>query len=339
MENFYAPPTSGDLETNGFEYFPTVEFSAMKTPQLSVSLVDKEYVTRARAACKAGFSFYDKETTQRTPISSFSFIVLKVYSSLSGYVEGGSGQESVSYYSNSVENSAEEPFVLFMKGNKRPIATGYYSGKRTDTDNAKLTTVPKSKDPDAHFDPARSVVIPQGVSFHQEFIVFWIEEKRIMKLKVTTMLSREIKVAISDSYKKTGSNVSPAKINLFALANKSLWGFKVTSFSRKTKDGEPYNGKGDMYLLPVFECGVIPETAPLYNEMRAHQKELDNNYQAQKAKRQRFEQMPIENAQTTLPMSGNASFPGVDNQPQRATRQDPEIWGAPETNNGDVLPF
>lgn len=352
----FANPTAADLPVGKMEFYPVVEYAAMKTPELSAHLVDAAYVKNAREKFKAGFNFWDKDANEgtgaRISIDKFTFVVIETYSALTGYVEGGAGQKSVSYYSNSVKDSSVEPFSLWMKGVKKPIMSGYYRGKKTPNDSVKLCVKPNTEaNLDFNLQPVNHSVVPAGVSFHQHFIVWWVEGERLLELKLTTMISREIKNAISAAYGRANRKVKPESVNLFKLAENSLWMFKVTGFARMTKDGDPYEQKGDMFLLPKFECGIVPEKIgdepnPFFDSMREHQTAIREAYAAEKQRRAKFTRADgsVDTDAITNVATDDASFPtsehpatggGIDFN-KRINTQPPV--DAPAFN-GDDLPF
>jgi hypothetical protein len=172
--------------------------------------------------------------------------------------------------------------------------SGYYRGRKSANDSVKLCARPNTEaNADFNMQPGNHSVVPAGVSFHQHFVVWWVEGQRPLEMKLTTMVSREIKKAISEAYSRAGSKVPPEWVNLFRLADSSLWMFRVTGFARMTKDGEPYENKGDMFLLPKFECGIVPEKVgdgknAFYDEMRAQQAAVRDSYEAEKQRRAKY---------------------------------------------------
>jgi len=343
----FANPTAGDMPTSGQEFLPIVEYAAMKTPALAAKGVDANYVNEARRLFKAGFNFWDKTANEgagaRVNIEQFTFVVLETYSALSGYVENGSGQTGVSYYTNHVKDSSSEPFTLWVKGQKRPVASGYYRGKKSEHDTVKLCKLPNTEENAAfNMRPENHFVVPTGVSFHQHFVVWWQQAERELDLKLSTMISREIKNAISEAYARASQKVSPDRVNLFKLAEKSLWMFVAKGFKKCTKDGTAWNGAGEMFLLPIFECGVIPETiGDVKNEMYTHCRMLQSGirtaYEAAKARRSAYAQADMQNDAQTTPQppqqeSRTANFPTNEPKAFPTTAQE-----APQM--GDDLPF
>lgn len=339
----FANPTNADMGSGKMEYYPLVDYSAMKTPELYVSSVTKESCIEARSKFKLGFHFYDsksnEESGSRVAIDKFSFIVLETYSAISGYAEKEAGQPGDSYFSNNVKNSTTEPFTLFKKGQKKPIMSGYYMGKKSESDSVKLCAKPNT-DANLAFNAKSQnhAIVPKAVSFHQHYLVYWIEGSRILELKLTTMLSREIKNAISQAFARTNQKKSPESVNLFTLADKSLWMFKVSNFKKVAKDGSDYNNKGEMFLVPSFECGVLPgstENAPnsFYDEMRSIQAEVREQYEAEKVRRQQYR-----NSDGSIDTAQMQSQPEPHNVAAPIQQPTATVTDAPQAP-GDDLPF
>ena len=241
----FGVPESGDLQSGRFEYMPSVEYSAAKTPAAFAAQMNAEMAANARATFKLGFHYYDKEAKQNVAINAFSFVVLDVFSSICGSAEQ-SGGSYVNYFSNFVKNSRNEPFALRQKGIARPIMSGFYKGKDDAHPYAKL------------IDGNKINKIPDGASFQKHFRIYWIEGDLVLDLQMTTMVEREIKNTIAAAEAKAGRNVKPERVQTFALADGgAFWGFMVNKFKRVAKDGTPYDGKGDLFLVPEFHCGIV----------------------------------------------------------------------------------
>lgn len=139
------------------------------------------------------------------------------------------------------------------------MVVGFYEGKKNgDTDFAKLVTSPAVIENDRVIKERTVVKLPDGVSFNQHFICWWIEGQRVIDLKLSTMVSREIKLAISEAERLAGRNVKPERVKTFALAQGgAFWGFSVVKFKRVSKDGMDYANKGEVFLVPGFVSGVV----------------------------------------------------------------------------------
>ena len=335
--NPFATPDAGAVSTTSTDFFPKVEYSAMKTPETFANKVTAEVVADARANFKLGFHFWDKDLAARVAIDKFSFVVLEVYSKISGSREVANKQY-VNYYSNSIKDSRTEEFVIWEQGQKKPFMRGFYQGKKGDTDFAKLV-----KD-------GQAVRIPDGAGYHQHFIIYWIEGERILDLKLTTMVSREIKEAIARAELSANRKVKAEKVNLFELATKSLWGFTVQKFRRTEKEGTDYKS-GEMFLLPYLACGVVigegeNSNPELYQTCRDLQGQIRANYLAGIERRKQFGDS--EPAQSDAPpVSNDGSFPTEEQAPPNragynpppAYQDNPVYSAPPPPEAGDDLPF
>jgi hypothetical protein len=156
-----------------------------------------------------------------------------------------------------------------------------YAGKKNEGDVASLV------------EGSNVVPLPTGVSFHQHFVVYWLEGDRILDLKLTTMVSRQVKLAISEAESGAGRKVKPDKVSLFSLCDGgAFWGFSVAKFRKSEKEGGDYRS-GEMFLLPVFTCGVVKTQGEganpeLWEKCRAMQEEIRANYAAEANRRKRF---------------------------------------------------
>ncbi len=336
----FGTPEAGNLQSGRQEFYPMVEYSTMKTPQTFVSDVTAAKVADARANFKLGFHYYDKALSGRQAIDKFSFVVLEVYSGISGARETAAGSNNwITYFSNYVRNSRNEQFALFEKGIKRPIATGFYEGKKDDADFAKLVSKGGDK-----------FKIPDGAGFHQHFIVYWIEGDRVLDMKLTTMVSRELKNAISRAEATAHRKVKPERVNLFSLADGgAFWGFQVTKFRKVTKDGADYANSGEMYLVPEFVSGVVKtEGAGANPELHAvcvgHQQTIRSGYEAEVARRAQFgvENSATANDQPPTQSGAEENFPSTP--PPEQGRYNNDVPAAQQqdnapANNYDDLPF
>lgn len=282
-QNPFSAPVPGAL-TNDRMKFPTIEYGAFKTPATWVPKLTKADFEDALANFKLGFHFWDKEAGeirengkrgQKIAIPTpFTFVLLEVYSKLSGKVETGPKQY-INYYSNKVKDTRTEPFGLFIKGGDgKAIGRGFYQGKQSKQD------LPKLIDKTGKVPP---YVLPDGVSFTQVFVIYWVEGDRILNLDLSTMVSREIKRAISNAERSTGRNSDPEKIMLFGLADKGhLWGFQLQTYRRAEKDGNDYKS-GDLFFVPTFVAGMVMTEGPnanpdLYNKCLAMQTDIRADY-------------------------------------------------------------
>lgn len=330
MENNpFAPPDAGQLPGCKQEYYPVVNYAAMKTPETFASQVNAATLTEARQKCKAGFYFYDKEAGKNIPIDRFSFAILEVYSGISGSRETNSG-EWISYFSNYVKDSRTEPFTLFEKGIKRPVATGFYQGKKSETDYTKLVVA------------GIETRIPEGAKFRLHMIVYWLEGDRILDLELSASVSREMKDAISKAEFAAGRNVKPDRVNLYSLCDgTAFWGFSVQKFRKADKEGKDYAGKGDLYLFPEFFAGVVKNEGSggnpeLWQKCHTKQAEIRANYEAEVERRKRFG-----DAQPPQVQPEKQDAFGADNyaRPQQPAQQQPAPQYAPAPPSTPFAPL
>lgn len=332
--NPFASPEKGDVPTDR-KNFPTVEYSTLKTGAALVKAVTKEVIEDALATSKLGFHFWDKEAGdngEKVLIKDFTFVVLEVYSQLGGQIETGP-KTFDRYYSNKIKDTREEPFVLYKAGEDKPIAKGLYS-------------ILKGDKKDSNRFPR---LIPKEVNFEQVFVIYWIEGDRVLNLKLTTMVSREIKTAISNAEATVGRKSNPDNIKLFGLADTgNLWGFKFDTYRRAEKDGSDWKS-GELYFVPKFYAGVVKGEGPnanpklletcllLQSEVRAEYAEIVKRRAAYSEATIKPAQGDIQAAQGTPKHEApDESFPSQENHHQGRTIKETV---APATGVGDDLPF
>lgn len=275
--NPFAVPEKGSLPVDRLK-FPTIEYSAFKTPATFIADLTTAKIENGLSTCKLGFHFYDKDASQKIQLtgmgSTFTFVVLETYSQLSGSVESGPNQFT-KYYSNKIKDSRTEEFALFVSGNKKPIMRGLYQKLKGDKEKG----IPG--------------MLPEGVGFDQVFVVYWVEGDRVMNLPLSTMVSREVKTAIAEAERGAGRSVNPEKVKLFGLADAgALWGFRFKTFRRAQKDGSDYKS-GELFFVPVFYAGVIKNEGEhanpeLFQKCIEWQDQVRANYAAELERRKTY---------------------------------------------------
>lgn len=231
MENknpFDVPP-EGAIPAQAIEFL-RVEYAALKTPEAYANQANSAVLSENEAKGKLGFSYWDKEAAARVAINPFTFVVLEVYSIISGSVQEANG-DWTQFYSNRIKDSRTEEFLVW-NGGRDPIAKGIYS-------NIKNS-------------------LPKGAGFHVNLIAWCVELGRLIEIKTTAGVSRQIQRAISEAEARAGRKRNPERISLFGLADTELfWGFQFKAYLKQDKDGNEYNGKGELYFAPEFYAGTI----------------------------------------------------------------------------------
>jgi hypothetical protein len=313
--NPFGAPEAGDLPVDR-KYYPVVEYGTMKTPQLSAKHITKEMINEALATCKLGFSFWDKDAGQRIHVGDgFTFVVLDVFSQISGQKEIGP-KTYERYYSNKVKDSRSEPFAIFRQGEKKPIEKGLYQELKGDEKKGIASRIPK------------------GCSFHLVFVVYWIEQNRVLNLKGSVMVSQQMKRAIAQAEASVGRTKKESEVSLFALADSptAFWGFKFQTYIRVNKEGQEYKDSGDVYFVPVFYTGTIKADGPngnpdLFAICKGYQDEIKSEYQAMKERRKQYgEEVDADDDHSSAPPVEDERFPAEEQAP-------------PPPSNTDDLPF
>lgn len=256
-QDFFAPPPEGAVTTSGDDLL-FVDYSAMKTPEAYVRQATPELMRQNIEAAKLGFHFYSKDEKRRISIHPMSFVILEVYSAITGGVQLGNG-DWIQYWSNRVKDTRIQPFSVWSSGGKSPILSGIYN---------------QIKDG-----------LPSGAKFHIHLVAYCIPLERVVEIKLTAGVSRGIQRAIAAAEAAAGRTRKPEKVSLFGLAdNDHLWGFRFTDFTREDRDGKPHSGKGDLYFAPAFSCGVVQPTGST-TELHALCANLQNQVRARHAER------------------------------------------------------
>ena len=269
-QDFFAPPPEGAVATAAVEFL-RVDYSALKTPESYARQATPEVQEQNIAAQKLGFHYYDKDATTRRSIHPLSFVILEVYSAISGSVQLPGG-DWIQYWSNRVKDTRVEPFSIW-DGGKKPILSGIYSQIKEG--------------------------MPSGAKFHIHLIAYCMQLDRLVEIKLTAGVSRSIQRAIAAAEQAAGRNRKWEKVSLFGLAdNDHLWGFKFTGFLQEDKDGNPYKNKGDLYFAPSFACGVVQPVGQMA-ELHAKCVDLQSQVRAQYAANAARFAKPAETAAAT----------------------------------------
>lgn len=312
--NPFGAPDKGDLPLEKVSY-PVVEYGTFKTPSTLAKHLTKAMIDEALATNKLGFSFWDKEQTARIHLGqTATFVVLEVYSQISGKKEIAPNVLE-SYYSNKIRDSRTEEFAIFRQGEKRPIIKGLYADLKGD----KTKGIPSK--------------LPEGCGFHLVFVVYWLEGSRVLNLKVSVMVSAQLKQAIAVAEQSVHRKTKASDVSLFGLADTgSLWGFQFQTYKRVDKEGKDYEGTGDLYFVPVFYAGVVKNEGPnanpdLYAICKENQATVRLQYQQMIERRKRYGEQTIDDdhADANVSSGGDERFPDMDT--------------APAPVSGDDLPF
>lgn len=181
---------------------------------------------------KAGFTYYDKDAAQNYKLEQlFTGIVVAVLAGVQGVTQ--EGDRYLNYYSNLVKDTSTDALQVRVSGIDKIQHQGLYADFKSH--------------------------LPQGVGFTQVFIVYAVEQKKYFALSLTVGLQNHLKRAIG---KATGTK--PEKVSLFGLCDLTTkyWGFKFDGkMSKYDKDGNTWQGKGEMYFYPDCTCFTINKKA------------------------------------------------------------------------------
>jgi hypothetical protein len=208
-----------------------LDYKAGKTPQNYAGSATPE-------VAGAKFHYYDKDVKAKLDFTlPATLIICDVLSGISGTIEE-EGRYS-NFYSNKVRDSRNEAMRLYISGIDRPLLTGLYSQIKGE--------------------------LPKGAKYQMYLLCLEPASKKVFLVSVGATLSDQIKRAIG-----ARSNTNPDKVNLFGLFEISTkwWFLKLSGkFEKVTKEGKPYDGKGDLFYVPEMLAGVFHDN----NQPDAHE--------------------------------------------------------------------
>lgn len=282
-----APPPSGVIQT---PWDHRVNYKSGKVQASLAEIATPENI-------KPGFTYYDSDQRQQYEIAEFSAVVVAVLASAQGVEKDGDRYNN--WFSNYVYDTRTEALEVRVYGIDRPVLTGIYSDIKND--------------------------FPQGVGYTQALVVYSPEYKKTYVINLTVGLQNHLILAIAKA-----TNTQPKKVRLYGLCDLSTqyWGFKFTGkFIKVTKEGDLWNGTGEMYFMPECSAFVInqkPETESwfeIFNQKSAEVSEyvLSNQARIQKyapsAPLPQEADMPRTSSHAQVaPASTDANFPQLDVQ-------------------------
>lgn len=249
MSEVFDKPNRSDLGKGTVRPFErSIEYAAGKTAEIYVAQTSEEFL---KEKGKLGFYYYDKERGHNVGMDNEVLVHLATFTQLYGKVFDSRGGRPQVYWSNLVQDSRAEPFTLFSGyGQGRvPIATGLY----------------------------RNIAgqLPAGVHFRIVFAVYSPGMDEVFLLPFTKLIERGVVKSISESI-----GIRERDVRLFSLADAAIWGFRHKGYEETDAYGETFQGLGDLFFMPVFECGVIRTGHALFAECTAKKEEIANWYRA-----------------------------------------------------------
>ena len=279
-----------DLEfSTGHETAPTqgTALPWVKEIRYKAGKTQKNYANDATAQRSgAGFSYYDKEEKQNNPFAlPATLVICEVVSGISGTIEQD-GRFS-NFYSNKVLDTRTQAIRVYESGRNFPVITGLYK---------------EIKDQ-----------LPAGAKFQSWILAMHYQTKEAVLIEVSAGISIRLKKAIAERV-----GCKPDKVNLWGLGELTtkLWSIRMSGeYERVTKDGNPYEGKDDLFFVPKMEAGTIyltedasgaiKDTFAKAEQIRADfaeylAKTQDKIWRPEPAKEQSTEQAPT-NAKSVFP--------------------------------------
>lgn len=257
MNSPFETPPPDALSVNA-ERPLSINYKSNKTPQAYANKATQEAIPAFVANGALGFSYYDKEGATRHPLQDFTFVLLEVYAGIAGYDD----KNKISYWSSRAKDTRKDPITVWASTNKaNPILSGLYE---------KGGFIGKYQ-------------LPAGAGYRKFVQAYCIELDRLVEIELTASSERGMQKAValsmrSDNWKKVYVQGLPD--------NDHLWGFKLTGYARETKEGDEYQGHGELYFSPVFHAGILSPVnqKEMHAKCSAMQDQVRSNYAANRAK-------------------------------------------------------
>jgi len=316
MSDFLQKPDAEDAPKSSSQapWLKKIEYRSGKTPEGFAAAALPEQV-------KAGFIYYDKDQKATFQLTGFTASIVAILSGVSGTVPAGNNRYD-NYWSSLVMDTRTQGLNVYLGSgdNRVTIASGIYNTFKAD--------------------------LPDGVGYMKFAVCFLHETNECVLMELTASFENSIKEAIAA---QTGQN--PAKINVFNLFELSskFWAVRFSgSFTKRTRDGVAWNGKGDMFFYPSLVAGVVmAEKFPMLSEISeqvtayvdAGQKYVSvpktpaQEQSEQQARETAFSQPKHQNGGIDFAkrMGNNSSFPPIVDVPFPNEE--------PPTVEGDDIPF
>lgn len=180
---------------------------------------------------KIGFSYWDKEAAQKVKLQSWTGWFLGLFSQVGGAVQQGSTW--VNYNTNLVADTRTDVMSLRAQGGSELVRGTYQEVKAWINNHPELA----------------------GIKYQKIMIVYVDELQCVCAFQLSQKFEAGLRAAVA-----AASNTVPSKINLFNLGalTSETWGFNFNSeFKPVDREGEPYEGKGELSFMPALSAGVI----------------------------------------------------------------------------------
>lgn len=306
MEDFLQKPEATDAPSasSTAPWTKRINYKSGKTPEGFAATAEPEQV-------KAGFTYYDKDQGAKFQVTGFTASIVAILSGVSGTVPNGTRYDN--YWSSLVQDTRSQKLSVYLGSgdNKVVIASGIYNDFKAG--------------------------LPDGVGYTKTAVCYIHETKECVLIELSAAVENVIKEAIAN---ETGQN--PARINLFNLFELStkFWAIRFKgAFSKRTREGVAWSGKGDMFFYPQLQAGVVStEQFPILLQISTEvdkyvesgQRYLSQGQQAQTTNHEQ----PSQSASNFAPPVKAPALSSANNFPTEAPPAWTEVAG-----DGDDLPF
>jgi hypothetical protein len=237
-----------------------IEYKPGKVPESYVKMSSPEIA-------KAGFRYWDSEAETLRFIENPVFYILARCSRVAGAIPDANDRYR-NFFSNLVFDTRTDIISLREQGMKAPLYSGLFKDVKEYIAKEGL----------------------KGVGHQTVFVCYCPQLDQIVSIPIGSVLEKRVIQSIS-----AASNVKPERVSLYALNSLTtqIWALVMTGqYEGVEKDGNPYNGKGDMFYAPVMSAGVITSTgkrAEFFAELAAMQQSVVDYLDATQKRLQDFQ--------------------------------------------------
>ena len=247
MQDFFDVPPEGAIPTQA----PKIELRSVQWKPRNVqadwvAAITNELFHSWLPCGKVGVTTYDREQKVTVPLQKLSFVVLDVAIGCDGTVWGIDNRPEARYYSNRIFDTRTQRLAVWMEGaGKNPVFAGLYKDI-------------KDK-------------LPKGVSYSKYLVVYCLELDAMVEVSLNKQVEISIKKCLAKIDNDKGKKTKWESVNIFNIAtNDHLWGFSFGGYAKVNKEGEEYDGQGDMFFAPILKGGIVnpakPENADLHGK-------------------------------------------------------------------------
>lgn len=249
-DNDFEKPSKEDLGGTLPKPWKTrIQYAAGKTDAVFLDPDWRKTVNFMMDKEKLGFFAWDKSKGLEIPL--YPLTIFHVASFIR--IEGNSfdaKKNKTEYWSNYVRDSSAERFVVRSSRSKEIVAEGLYS---------------EIKDQ-----------LPAGARFTIVLVVYEPSGDELCVMPLSFILQEGIKNALA-----LAIGCERKEVKLFNLADKAIFGFKLSGFEPVNSKGGEYSSESEVYFMPTFVCGKVRATnTSIIGAVEARRKQVNEWYES-----------------------------------------------------------